>query len=98
MTALALDLPWGVRDEEPVLWTDGPARVWVHVESLRITRSGPWVNCDLDLEPELARRRRVRFAFLAGDGVLAEATIYSRGVDARCAAEIQQALKAVLAP
>jgi hypothetical protein len=85
----------------PVLWTDGTEQVLVHVDSLEIERTGRWLACDLDVEPAQARRRRVRFAFLAavnraGDTILAEAAIYGRRLNERCATDIQRALKDAL--
>ena len=105
MSAFALTLDQSERfatDEPgPVLWTDGRERVLVHVDSLRIERVGRWLHCDVDVEPEHARRRRVRFAFLAcvnglGDRSIAEAAIHGRGLNERCSADLQQALKTAL--
>jgi hypothetical protein len=104
MSAAALTLARGERfdtDEPgPALWTDGRDRVLVYFDSLRIERAGRWLYCDLDVEPADDGRRRVRFAFLAcvngfGDRIIADAAIYGRGLNERCGADLQQALKAV---
>jgi hypothetical protein len=105
MAGTALTPHWGERfavlEEGPLVWTDGDERVLVHVDSLRIEQAGRWLYCDLDVEPVLARRRRVRFAFLAavnraGDTILAEAVVYSRRLSERCGRDIQRALKGAL--
>jgi hypothetical protein len=92
---------FAVHEDGPLVWTDGSERVLVHVDSLRIEQAGRWLYCDLDVEPVHARRRRVRFAFLAavdraGDTILAEAAIYGRRLSERCCHDIQQALKGAL--
>jgi len=101
--ALRLDQSECLATEEPghLLWTDGRERVLVHVDSLRIERAGRWLYCDVDVEPDRTRRRRVRFAFLAcvnalGDQMIAEAAIYGRGLNERCGSDLQQALKEAL--
>jgi hypothetical protein len=85
-----------------LVWTDGHERVLVHLDSLRVERAGQWVCCDLDVEPGIARRRRVRFAFLeaidrAGDSILAEAAVYRHTLDERCSNDLQHALNGALA-
>ena len=90
----------------PLVWRSERGHVLVHVDSLRLTETGGWLLCDLDLEPMPARRRRVRFAFHSsgndsGDRVLAAATIDGprrRGsrLAQHCAADIQAALWSLL--
>ena len=86
----------------PVVWTDGSGQVLVHVDTLRVTHDRGWLRCDVVVEPEPARKRRVAFAFLAastpaGGMVRASATVTGprrskAGLVKRCAADLEALL------